>query len=192
IRFMHEMNGNWYPWSVETNGNSPKTFVAAWRHVHDLFAEAGATNVSWVWTINTFTGLQGKSRNIRGFYPGDSYVDWVSMTGFNWGTSNEWNRWQSVDEIFRAAYRALSRLEKPIMISEIGTVTEGGDAAGWTRSSLFRLRKSYPRVKAVVWFDSSYPGGIDFRLRGAMATAFHTVINGSEYWDPPLRLIPRR
>jgi beta-mannanase len=186
---MHEMNGNWYPWSVDTNGNSARTFVAAWRHVHDLFTQAGATNVSWVWTINTFTGLHESARRIGAFYPGDAYVDWVSMTGFNWGTSNTWNTWQGVDEIFRDAYRALVRFEKPIMISEIGTVTTGGDAARWTRRSLARLRDGYPRIKAIVWFDSRYPGDIDFRLRGDMATALRTALDDSQYWDQPLRLV---
>src|SRR5450759_2073692 len=52
IRLMHEMNGNWYPWSGFANGNTPQEFVAAWRHVHDLFVSEGATNVTWVWSIN--------------------------------------------------------------------------------------------------------------------------------------------
>jgi cellulose synthase (UDP-forming) len=188
LRFMHEMNGNWYPWSIDTNGNTAKTFVAAWRHVHDLFTEAGATNVSWVWTINTFAGLGKEARDIRAFYPGDAYVDWVSMTGFNWGTSNTWNAWQGVDEIFRASYRALARFRKPIMISEIGTVSDGGDAARWIRRSLARLQSGYPDVKAVVWFDSPYPGDIDFRLRGETETALRSGLDASAYWDQPLRL----
>ena len=28
----------------------PRAYVAAWRHVHAVFAAAGATNVRWVWT----------------------------------------------------------------------------------------------------------------------------------------------
>jgi beta-mannanase len=188
LRFMHEMNGNWYPWSIDTNGNSAKTFVAAWRHVHDLFTKAGATNVSWVWTINTFAGLGTEARDIQAFYPGDAYVDWVSMTGFNWGTSNTWNAWQGVDEIFRASYRALARFGKPVMISEIGTVSAGGDAARWIRRSVARLRSGYPDVKAIIWFDSPYPGDIDFRLRGDTATALRSGLGASAYWDQPLRL----
>jgi hypothetical protein len=49
LRFNWEMNGNWFPWSEGVNGNQPGEYVAAWRHVHDLFVAAGATNVSWVW-----------------------------------------------------------------------------------------------------------------------------------------------
>ena len=42
IRFGHEMNGTWYPWSVGRNGNSASDYRNAYRHVHDIFIEAGA------------------------------------------------------------------------------------------------------------------------------------------------------
>ena len=50
LRFAQEMNGNWYPWSEHANGNRPHEFVRAWRHIHDIFRAAGATNVEWVWS----------------------------------------------------------------------------------------------------------------------------------------------
>src|SRR5205823_10852101 len=52
VRFAPEMNGDWRPWSERVNGNHPGDFVAAWRHLHDLFAAAGASNVRWVWSPN--------------------------------------------------------------------------------------------------------------------------------------------
>src|SRR5215213_791659 len=50
VRFAHEMNGDWYPWGQGANGNTPEDYVAAYRHVHDVIAAAGATNVVWVWS----------------------------------------------------------------------------------------------------------------------------------------------
>ena len=50
IRFMHEFNGDWYPWSIGLNGQTPEMYVEAWRHVHAIFTAAGAVNVSWVWS----------------------------------------------------------------------------------------------------------------------------------------------
>ena len=44
IRLNHEMNGIWYPWAEQVNGNKPGEFIEAWRHVHDIFTEAGAEN----------------------------------------------------------------------------------------------------------------------------------------------------
>ena len=56
LRFNWEMNGNWFPWSEGVNGNQPGEYVAAWRHVHDIFTEVGATNATWVWCPNVDPG----------------------------------------------------------------------------------------------------------------------------------------
>ena len=40
------MNGNWFPWSETRNGNSSGEYVAAWRHVRDIFRAEGVTNVA--------------------------------------------------------------------------------------------------------------------------------------------------
>ncbi len=37
LRFDWEMNGFWFPWSEGVNGNTKGQYVAAWRHVHDIF-----------------------------------------------------------------------------------------------------------------------------------------------------------
>ena len=193
LRFMHEMNGTWYPWAITTNGNTEATYIAAWRHVHDLFAEAGASNVSWVWTINSFAGLDDPHRDLSRFYPGDDYVDWVSVTGFNWGDSLGFDAWRSVDEIFRGSYNELTRLGKPIMVSEIGTVAGGnGDPAEWIRRAISRFAEAYPEIKAVVWFDSPYPGEADFRLEGEEAEALRSALGGSSHWGQPVTLVSSR
>ena len=41
LRFNWEMNGFWFPWSEGVNGNKSGEFVAAWRHVHDIFTAEG-------------------------------------------------------------------------------------------------------------------------------------------------------
>ena len=76
------MNGWWRPWSEQANGNHPGEFVAAWRHVVDIFRAQGATNVTWVWCPN----IVGPKSQLTGLYPGDNYTDWVCMDGYNWGT----------------------------------------------------------------------------------------------------------
>ena len=55
-------------------------FVAAWRHIHDLFDAAGATNVIWVWNPNIINPVPGVQ--LEPLWPGGSYVDWVGMTGY--------------------------------------------------------------------------------------------------------------
>jgi hypothetical protein len=78
LSFGHEMNGNWYPWGVA--GATAAEFRAAWRHIHDLFEQAGATNVIWVWNPNVISALPDVQ--LEPYWPGNSYVDWVGITGY--------------------------------------------------------------------------------------------------------------
>lgn len=185
LRFMHEMNGYWYPWSIRENGNTPNDFVAAWRRTHDIFEREGAANVSWVWSVVGFQGLEG-GKALGRFYPGDDYVDWVGTSAFNWGSSEVWTRWSDIDVVFGDTYRALTRFDKPVMISELGTVQSGGDIARWMQDLDNALVTRYPKVRAVVWFDDMYPGGIDFRVRGAAADAMRGTFGLRDYWGAGL------
>src|SRR4051794_11515931 len=67
LRFNWEMNGNWFAWGSGANGNQPGEYVAAWRHVHDIFASVGANNASWVWCPNVDPGRV--MAPIASFYP---------------------------------------------------------------------------------------------------------------------------
>lgn len=176
LRPMHEMNGNWYPWSVHSNGNSPRLYVEAWRRIVRIFRTEHATNVSFVWAINSFAGLPASAAELDSYYPGTKYVDWVSATGFNWGNSHPWNAWRTFDQVFGRTYDALLRFKKPIMLSEVGTTSTGGAADTWIRTALQQLPSRYPKLKAVVWFDSPYPGGVNFQIRGRSADAFKQTI----------------
>jgi len=189
IKFMHEMNGTWYPWSVTLNGNTPAGYVQAWRHVHDLFREAGARNVSWVWSLNTEMGFDAGTAPPESYYPGPDYVDWVGISGMNWGTSHSWSRWTGVDTIFRADYRRLTALGHPIMITEIGTVARGGDPVAWISGTMTAFRASYPAIRAVVWFDLPYTTGVDFRLGARARTALARAL-ADPYWRGEVRTAP--
>ena len=38
IRFMHEMNGNWYSWGIgDSNINTNQTYINAYRRVVNIF-----------------------------------------------------------------------------------------------------------------------------------------------------------
>ena len=172
IRLMHEMNGTWYPWGVLTNGNTPRALRAGLApRARHLRRRPGARNVSWIWSINNLERIDGENHDIDAYYPGKHYVDWVSTSGFNWGTAYSWSSWSTADPLYRDTYRALSHFDKPIMISEIGTTGDGGDARAWIRQTFTRLRTGYPKLNAVLWYDDIDGGGLDFRLQGQTAGA---------------------
>ncbi len=189
LRFDWEMNGNWqFPWSAQLNGNSPANYVQAWQHVHDIFTQAGASNVTWVWCPNI---SDPATIPMAALYPGDSYVDWTCLDGYNkekaWvsfntvftGSGINWLL-DSYDEILAVAPT------KPLMIGETASI-EAGDGgakkAAWITDALSaQLPVNFPQIKAVVWFNWLY-GAQDFRVESTQPSldAFAAGIGSSYY-----------
>ncbi|MDQ6673867.1 MAG: hypothetical protein M3069_24515 [Chloroflexota bacterium] len=160
LRLNPEMNGWWSPWSEQANGNVAGDSIAAWQHIVDLFRAQGATNVTWVWCPN----IEGQySTPLDQLYPGDDYVDWTCMDGYNWGTDRN-NSWQTFRQVFsgsnynggRDTYNDLLSLapSKPIMIGETASSENGGSKAPWITQALATdLLTRFPQVKALLWFN---------------------------------------
>ena len=179
LRFAHEMNGNWYPWSERVNGNKPGQYVLAWQHMHDLFAAQGVTNVSWVWAPNVaYSG----SAPLRALYPGDAYVDWVGMDGYNWGSVSN-HRWQTFAKVFQQTYTDLLAItSKPLMVAETASAEQAGNKASWiTDAFSHQIPRAFPRIKAVVWFNENKE--TDWRIESSPAAqaAFAKAVSSNVY-----------
>ena len=160
LRFNWEMNGNWFAWMEGVNGNQPGESVAAWRHVHDIFTAVGATNVSWVWCPNVDPGH--KLRDLASLYPGDEYVDWTGLDGYNFGGHN----WMTFNELFRPTYDEITEEiapTKPLIISETGSSERGGSKAQWIAEALTAARTEYPQLHGLLWFEK-YDDGMDWPI----------------------------
>ena len=98
LRFDWEMNTNWFP-AASTRTATAGEYVRMWRHVHDIFTQVGATNVTWVWCPNVeYRRLRQAAAEL---YPGDAYVDWTCLDGYNWGTNPRRDAWRSFTTVFR-------------------------------------------------------------------------------------------
>ncbi|ALN71874.1 glycoside hydrolase family 26 protein [Aureimonas sp. AU20] len=133
-------------------GHDPKLYVQVFRHIHDIFIERGATNVVWVWCPNNVDS-PGQPEALR-YYPGNRYVDWVGIDGYNWGTSDPDQEWESFYEVFEDLYAKLAATGKPVMIGETASDERGGDKAKWIAEIVPTLRSRFPAVKAMIWFDT--------------------------------------
>lgn len=179
LRFAHEMNGYWNPWSEQVNGNKPGQFVLAWRHVRDIFTRLGVTNVTWVWTPNIDFST---SAPLRELYPGDAYVDWVGMSGYNWGTIGG-HAWQSFSSVFSQTYNdILSITSRPMMIAETASTEQSGNKASWISDAFVtQLPHNFPRIRAFVWFDQLKE--TDWRIESSSSAqaAFAAAISSPIY-----------
>jgi hypothetical protein len=166
VRFAQEMNANWFPWG----GADPADFVAAWRHIVNIFRDHGAKKVRWVWCPY----LQAAG-SFTSFYPGDEYVDWNCLDGFNWGGSRPW---RSFTKIFAPSYTTLANLSRrPIMLAETGSSETGGNKAKWVSSMMRRELPRFRHIRAVVWWSVDDPRGdmrVDSspRALGALRSAY--------------------
>ncbi|HSR26016.1 MAG TPA: glycosyl hydrolase, partial [Candidatus Eisenbacteria bacterium] len=188
----HEMNGNWYPWGGTVNGNTTDDYVAAWRHLHDVFRAEGATNVTWTWTPNGETVPDTVANRPERYWPGADYVDWVGLDAYNWGTSAQ-TRWRTVAQTFGANLAALPALGKPVMVAETACVEQGGDKAAWIRTLFATLAGDYRGVVgALVWFDAPYPG-FDWRTNTSAASqaAFVAAVARPDVLSARQVLVPR-
>ena len=153
ISFGHEMNGNWYPWG--TQETPAAVFVAAWRHMHALFARAGATNVIWVWNPNIVNPMPQVA--LRPYWPGASYVNWIGLTGYFALTGP-----QTFRGVFGPTMREVRRFtSRPFIIAE--TAVETGPDEGPSTLSLVKGATRTPGVLGFIWFDFN-KGGVDWRI----------------------------
>jgi beta-mannanase len=143
LRYAHEMNGTWYPWSRE-----PRLYVLAWRRIVRVFRAVHAVNVRFVWSVNPnqYEGKRPWLAHLRLYWPGARWVDYVGSTMIDFGGTRraryQIDRFGPRLQILRRAYR------KPLMLTETNTEYEG--RVDWLRK-LRRMLRSMPWIRAVVW-----------------------------------------
>jgi len=146
LRWGHEMNDPYrYPWGQQNN--SPEDYIAAWQHVVGRFQALGAVNAVWIWSPHP-------AYSYKEFYPGHQFVDWIGLTALNYGTVATWSQWWSFSDIIGKAYSDLSLYNKPLMLTEFGSLEVGGDRAAWYQQALSSLPAKFSKVKAVVFFHA--------------------------------------
>jgi hypothetical protein len=175
LTFDHEAD---VPAKPQARG-TPAQFVAAWRHLHQLFAAASASNVIWTWVV---TGYPPNDARAAALYPGDDVVDWISWDPYDQrgcqsggvGTRPT----QTFAEVAAPFYRWLETsgvkagisLDKPYLISETASAYDPKDpaaSAAFYRSIPAGL-KQLPRIRAVTLWDES-TGKCNYKILGDAA-----------------------
>jgi hypothetical protein len=155
LRYAHEMNGIWYPWT-----HDPRGYRRAWRHMVRLFDRAGADNVRFVWSVNPnlYEERDAWLRRMQRYWPGSRYVDLVGATAIDFGGEKDYSvaRFEPRLRTLRKVYR------KPLMITESNTDYTG--RVEWLRHFRSMLRRA-PWIRAVVW--SQLPSRGKAQLPGA-------------------------
>lgn len=167
LSFAHEMNGDWYPWGA--GHATPAQFIAAWRHVVQVFRSQGADNVTWVWTVNS---INLGSPALRQWWPGSKWVNWVGIDGYYYFS------YQNFANVFGQTLAEIRTFTgDPAFIGETA-VGPGPDASSQV-AGLF-AGAAADHLAGLVWFDRAQddpPYHLDWHLADdpAALTAFRAA-----------------
>jgi hypothetical protein len=124
INLAPEMNGDWVPWGIPTSHTSPEQYVELWHRIGDIVMETGLRqdHVQWLWTVNN---TSSEPVDLEECYPGDKYVDWAGITGYNWVN---WGGWESPAATYDPLLDIVREItDRPIAISELGASADCAD-----------------------------------------------------------------
>lgn len=141
--------------STSGRSGSPDELISAFRHIVERFRGAGATNVSWIWTLTAHEFRVGDAMQT---YPGDAYVDWVGVDGYT-NIQCPWLKvpWVPFQQLYSSAITFARDHSKPLAVAEFNLREDPADPSRkgtWLKDVSVAL-KANPTVKAVVSFDSS-------------------------------------
>ncbi|GLS24935.1 glycosyl hydrolase [Marinibactrum halimedae] len=163
LRIGHEFDGPW-------NQYHPASYKAAFRHIHDLLEQAGATNVKTVWHSATWPdkSLGGERASdydhqrpemLNDWYPGDDVVDVVGVSVF-YRDLTVWT-YTPPDTPQRAQDQLLDFARahhKPVMISE--AAPQGYRIAELSRSPI--MKNEPVSISAEALWNEWYQPFFDF------------------------------
>ena len=127
-----------------------QVWVAAWRHIVNVFRQQGADDVTWLWTVNIIAERNGVP-SPTAWWPGSSYVTWVGIDGYYFRRS-----WIFAS-LFGPTIKAVRGLTiAPVLISETGVAPCCGPASEDREPVCWHSRLW---AAGVAWFDA--PGTQD-------------------------------
>jgi len=146
LSFGHEMNGSWYSWGYRHV--PPGVFVAAWRHIHQVFAAHGAGNAIWVWVIVRNT--PGDSRvgpALRPWWPGGAYVNWVGLDIYYFSPKVTFQ-----EEFVPTITAVRSFTGDPILLTETAVPNQSGQVQ--QIANLFAGARA-SHLLGIIWYDEN-------------------------------------
>jgi beta-mannanase len=164
IDWDHEMDGK-----TRSTWGTAADYVAAYRHIHAVFAQYGVDKAVWAWVP---TGYSGNWNRVAAYYPGNDVVDWIGWDPYNGSVKG----WSSPEQVFDSFYNWLDQgnlgseaAAKPRMLGEYGSVGDPNNAdrrAQWL-SQVPSALSALPKLRAIEYWNQS-----EFALNSTDYTGF--------------------
>ncbi len=116
----HEMTGDWFWWGPNSsNGNNAERLKRLWIFTHDYYTKnKKLDNLIWNWNVSTYSWTD---QNWKGYYPGDQYVDMVSVDEY----AHQWN--PDLNQVQYANHTSASMTKlKTVAPTKLAAIGENG------------------------------------------------------------------
>ncbi len=171
MEFCPEVNGDWFPWNGTWNGgkktdgygdpaepDGPERFKDVLKHVINISRAAGATNITWVFHVDSAKSPEAEWNDIKHYYPGDDYIDWIGISVFGAQLpTHEWSLFQSKLKRFVPDIEKLNS-KRPWLIAEMGVIESAQDSSKkslWLKQALGFIEAGiFPDVKGITYWNS--------------------------------------
>ena len=140
FRPYHEMNGDWFWWSYGDTGRiSSDEFKKLWIYTFNYINNRGLNNVLFVYSPNASMWENGV-KDTDYYYPGDSYVDLVSMDYYHDDLSQFNNH---------GNYDRLVALNKPFGLLEFGPESK----TGFDNKVIFsQIKSNFKKINFIMYW----------------------------------------
>ena len=146
VSFEPEMNGPWHyrPWH-----ENPRSYVAAFRHVHAVLARtAGGPLITWLWQPSA---IHMHTPDPMPWWPGSKYVNVVGLDGYYYFPTDTFSK------IFSRTIKLVrARTKLPIIVGETAVGPQSDHQAWGIRNLFGGLRKS--GLVGLIWYDQHQQG----------------------------------
>jgi len=205
VEFGTEVNGNWFPWNGQYNGGDSKTgygaaslydgmerFRDAYRHIIKICRNEGVKNITWFYHCDVYSGPEAEWNTKAGYYPGDSYIDWIGISVY--GPQEPGESWYEFEDLLGDEWDKILTISpkgKPIAILEWGTIdNDEGQKPQWIINAMNSVKpggKFYPHIKAVSYWNENFD---DTRLRidssPESLSAYQKAVNDTIFITKPV------
>jgi len=124
-----EMNGVREDGTVWTPyGGNAANFKLAYQRIVNIFSEEGVSR-GQVWWVFAPNGWSKKGHEFENYYPGQSLVDVIGFSSYNYGfcrVAIPWQRWETYNELLAPYLDRIQKMDpsKPIILAQTGTTAE--------------------------------------------------------------------
>jgi len=148
VRLAWEANGNWYPWS----GSDPVAFVNCYRHVVDAIKSTANPDPLFDWTINSHYSQNPPSHNPLDLYPGDQWVDIVSIDAYDQYppsyTLDQFNAQATAQGGITWLYNFARAHGKLFGVPEWGVASGSGENGGGDNANYIQFMRDWMEARA--------------------------------------------